>query len=225
MAVAFVDGNGAAGQLVSSLDTGTLTIGAEENKVLVAGVSFNTSSNTLSTVVWDPTGVNEPLAEFGTTYVVGNRKIAMFYAIAPSAATGIVRATWSGSSIGSQAVIAACFSGAHQTTPLTDSTTDTGSSSNASVAAITAATDEDMLFDAFMGVFEPTHDAGQTSVFLAAGGDWHGSSYQDGATAGDVMSWTAVGGPGTWLLRAVRIAEGTPPPPSTGGIVFNLQVG
>ncbi|HMJ58857.1 MAG TPA: hypothetical protein VK467_06955 [Gemmatimonadales bacterium] len=203
MPVVYETGAGAFSGAVSTLDTAVFTIGSQTDRVLVVGVVFNTASETLNTVVYDPAGVNESLTAFDSQFAAGNLKLRFWYRINPTAgASKIVRATWSGTAIGEQAVGAALFSGAHQTTPLTNQTTNSGNSANPNLAAIGAAVDDDYLMDGVIAETEVSEDAGQTFVFKNGGLAF---SVQDGSVAGDIMSWTT-GPPGNWAQLGVRIA-------------------
>lgn len=229
MPVAYITGNGAASQLVSSLDTGTFTIGSQTDKALVVVVSWNTPvGETISSVVWDPAGVNEALTAFSSVYNVGNRYLRAYARVAPSAVTGgIVRCTWSGATIGAQGVTGALFSGVDQTTPLSDQTTATGTSTSASVT-VSAAGDDDYLIDIINSVVEPTVGADQTQVFQGAVGDYHATSVQDGSIASDALTWSMLSSD-VWLQLAVRVnaasGGGGRTSKNTRGTEFGMELG
>lgn len=216
MPVAFIAGNSAGSQLVSSLDTAPFTIGSESNKALLVIVTWTTPVGAaITSVVWDPAGANQSLSSVAAATTVGNRKVQAFFLVNPAAGTAKpVRVTWNDSTIGSQAIIAAAYSGAHQTTPYSDWTTANGSASPITVTVPNVAAD-DMVMDGFMtaGIVGAI-GANQTQIgSTVTPAEAHAGSYQDGANGG-VMSWT-LDFADAWLTGALRIvpasaAGGTP---------------
>lgn len=222
MAVAFIAGNGGATSLSLTCDTGTITIGAQPDKALIAIVTWNTPVGaTISSVVWDPTGANQAMTAVAAASTIGNRSVRAYRLINPTAVTnGIVRATFNDSTIGSQAVFAAAFSGAHQTTPAQDYNSANGTSTSPSVT-IANATSDDMVMDSLIAAAftDGTPGANQTAIGAeSVAGDVHWASYQDGADGG-VMSWT-LNSSDAWLVGGVRIvaaaATGTTITPGLG---------
>jgi hypothetical protein len=205
VAVAYVSGSGDTSSVVSSLSTGAFTVGSETDKVLVALIHWNTpAGETLSNVVWDAAGVNEALTKVGATFSSGNNRIECWRKINPSAGTSkVVTATWSGSTIGSQGVGAALFSGADQTTPVQTPNTNNASSASPTVTISTAPGVDDFSFGI---IFNDTFSdpgvsgTGHTSVFIEGAYGWGKRDGSDGST----LDWTLAGSAG-WFMMGARI--------------------
>jgi hypothetical protein len=222
MAVAFVTGSAGSWQ-VSPGNTGSFTVGSETDKVLIAVTTIDTATESVSGVVWDPTGVNEAFTAAAAVVSSGNFKIRFWYLINPTAATAAVRATGT-DVIGSAAVIAGLFSGVHQTTPISvaDITSANGTGTALTVTVPNASAD-DMIMDGVVAVENPlTLGANQTRIGTTqAPNDNHTGSYQDGADGG-VMSYTASVS-GNWFMAGARIvptASGSTMTPDRGALTF-----
>jgi hypothetical protein len=97
----------------TTLDVGSFQVNGFQ-KVLVATIAFDDfSGESISSVVWDPAGVNEALTLQESLSVPG---LAVYSKIAPTDATAPVRVTFSGS-VSFVAMGAMLVNGAHQTTP------------------------------------------------------------------------------------------------------------
>lgn len=210
MAVAFVAGNtgGNVGG-ANTVDTSTFSFTAGTNGVLVVGVSYTTpTSATISSVVLDPAGANVTLTSVASPAILSTRRIQFFYGIAPATiAAKLVRATFSDVSNGSAGIAAAYFTGANQTTPVSDFTSASGNSASPLVTIPGVITgDAAMDIEADQWVGSNTIGSNQTIVGVErTPADNYDSSYKLGAN-GSAMTWT-LGSSALWFTAGVHIVS------------------
>ncbi len=99
----------------------THTVGAGSNRVLIVLVGYeNSDFENVSTVVWDPTGLNEPLTEIDSGCVTADdAAVNAFYLLNPTTGTNLpIVVTWDGAlNTDGASIVAFTLGGAEQDTP------------------------------------------------------------------------------------------------------------
>lgn len=208
--VAFVTGTTAAGLAVSSLDSSSITVGSESNRVLIATVmELDNGSDVVSGLSWDPSGANEAFtacaAEAAASGGQGDGRA--WYLVNPSSATAAVRLSGSGTllQVGFSVVL---YSGADQTTPCADQTVAGGTADTGTVTVPNTAADGFVQDHIIINAAGLTVGANQTLIGSATGTGGPSTvagSRQDG-TDGGVMSYDITSNLGEpWGIVGVRI--------------------
>lgn len=204
------------GNDVTSVDTASRTLGTGSNRGLVASVPFYNGSGTvtISSIAFDPTGVNETFTQLG--HSGGDYAADEWYRINPSSgASGIFRVTFSGN-VGCGVSITE-WTDMDQTTPM-DGFTGSGTVSGANPSRAVTSRVGDMVVDALISTQALTVGAGQTAqmnVTITAG-FIAGSSIEAGA-ASVTMSWTKADGYYCHAGGNIRAA-------AAGGTVYTVTV-
>ncbi len=186
----------------------THTISGGNRYVFVQVVSSNTFP-TISSVVWDPGGVNEALSLIGTDNRASDARTSVYGRVNPTAKTATMRVTLSAGDGSGTYVAVSSFTGVHQTTPLgTVVTADGGTSSTPTVTVSAAA--GDLIVD-FMGTKETsgnkTAGPGQTERWDGTNGQSNGAGSTEAGAASVVMNWTG-GVTEEWAIVAVPLKPG-----------------
>lgn len=181
------------GITVSSVDTASRTLGTGSNRGLVASIPYLNGSGTvtISSVVFDPTGVNQAFTQLGHTG--SDYASDIWYRINPSSGgSGIFRVTFSGGA--SMGVSVTEWTDMDQSTPM-DGFTGSGTVSGTNPSRSVTSRVGDMVVDAIIGGQTLTVGAGQTQQMNVTidTGVIGGSSIEAGA-ASVTMSWTKADG-------------------------------
>jgi len=184
------------------------TISGTNRYVFVQVVSSNTFP-TISSVVWDPTGVNEALSVIATDNRASDVRTVLYGKVNPTAKTAIMRVTLSAGDSSGTYVAVSSFKGVHPTTPLGTPATANGGTGGTPTVTVSAATG-DLVID-FMGTKETTSGktagAGQTELWDSYSNQSYGAgSWKAGAATPVVMSWTGV--PEEWAMIGVALKPG-----------------
>ncbi|MGQ0579354.1 MAG: DUF6701 domain-containing protein [Betaproteobacteria bacterium] len=192
------------GGTLSTIDV-THTISGGNRYVFVQVVNGN-SWPTISSVVWDPAGVNEALSVIGTATQGTNVRTVLYGLVNPTAKTATMRVTLSAGDGGGTFVAVSSFTGVDQTTPLGTPATATGAVATTPTVTVTSATGE-LVIDA-MGTKETTGNktagAGQSEIWDGFSGDADGAGSTNAGAASVVMSWTG-GVTEEWAIVAVPL--------------------
>ena len=209
---------------VSNAITVTNTTGTGENRLMLVGVSWNSSSSAqnISSVSFTPSGGSPvSLTEVKTQQpgATAYRYAAIYRLLnPPSGQTGTVTVTFAGSVANGIIVGVANFAGVDQTTPL-GTPAGAGTTNTAPSVTLTGLNGDELLFDTvFIGGAPPptlTNSTSQTRLWTNSISNAGGAASTKPATAGSVtMSWTASAS-GPWAIAAVPIkpagTDTTPP--------------
>jgi hypothetical protein len=209
---------------VSDAITVTNTTGTGGNRLMLVGVSWNSSGSarTISSVTFTPNGESPvSLTEVKTQQpgATAYRYAAIYRLLnPPSGQTGTVTVTFSGSVANGIIVGVANFAGVDQTTPL-GTPTGAGTTNTAPSVTLTGLNGDELVFDTvFIGGAPPptlTNSTSQTRLWTNSISNAGGAASTAQAVATSVtMSWTASGS-GPWAIVAVPIkpagADTTPP--------------
>ena len=179
----------------------THTISGTNRLVLVAIHQAN-GFPAITSVVWDPTGVNEALTQYAVIPNASDVRTTLFRRVNPTAKTGTMRMTIASSDQLFAAV--SSYTGVDQTTPL--GTPATGTGTGAISVPVTAAVG-DLVFDA-----SGTKESGGASADPSQTERWNGSqasepfgfgSTEVAATTSVAMDWT--GSTEEWAAIGVAI--------------------
>ncbi len=166
----------------------THTISGLDRIVFVAVHEAN-GFQTISSVVWDPTGVNEALTPVDVATNAADVRTTLFKLVNPTAKTATMRITIASADTIFAAV--SSYTGVHQTTPHGTPITNTGV--GGSSVTVTAAVG-DLVFDA-----SGTKESGGAVVDSSQTQRWNGSqggqpfgfgSTEVAATTSVIMNWT-----------------------------------
>jgi hypothetical protein len=184
----------------------TIASGAS-NVLLVGGTGWIQSTNTLTSVIWDPAGDNQTLTE-NIEAVNGSARGALNSYTGPAnqddTAYTLRFDYLGGMSAGAQGAIN--FSGVDQTTPVSNATSESGSSTAANVTVTTAADADDLVIDQVTSPAfgDLTVDGSQNQRWLSAGSYDFGSSTEAGGTNPTEMDWS-ISKSGAWLACGMLI--------------------
>ena len=186
----------------------THTISGGNRYVFVQVVNGN-SWPSISSVVWDPGGVNEALSVIGTATYASDVRNVVYGRLNPTAKTATMRVTLSAGDGGGTFVAVSSFTGVHQTTPLGTVVTGTGGVGTTPTVTVSAATG-DLVVD-FLGTKETTGNKtpgpGQTERWDGFNGDADGAGSTEAGAASVVMNWTG-GVTEEWANVAVPLKPG-----------------
>lgn len=207
--VAFSAGNTGSGSS-SPVSSGNFTVDSASDRVIIVctAVEDIAAGDAVTAVTWN--GGAQSFTEFGTVTNVGAFYVQSWYLVNPTAATSAASAVIGGL-FASASITAGYYSGAHQTTPLSDRTTNTGTGTAVTVTVPNASAN-DFIQDCMVGYgATETPGAGQTQIGTTQNpnGTFAGSR-QDG-TDGGVMSWTQ-GSSTDWMTIGVRVLPAGAPP-------------
>ncbi len=138
----------------------THTVSAGSNRLLLVLVGYENEDNeTINSVVWDPTGLNEALTEISTYSTSDDALVSAYYLIAPSTGTALsITVTLSGGLTDSaSSVVAFTLDGVDQSTPIRDEDGDAQQNVNTLSATVTGLTSGD-----FLAVHANQENTGQT---------------------------------------------------------------
>jgi MSHA pilin protein MshD len=186
----------------------THTIGGTSRYVFVHVVSSNTFP-TISSVVWDPTGVNEPLSLIASANYAADARSAVYGRVNPTAKTATMRVTLSAGDGSGTYVAVASFKGVHQTTPLGTPATANGGAGGTPTVTVSAAVG-DLVVD-FMGTKETptgnkTPGAGQTELWDGFSTQSIGAGSTEAGAASVQMTWG--GTTEEWAMVGVALKPG-----------------
>ncbi len=178
--------------------------------------------DSITSIVWDPSGDNQSMTQIGTaTQMNGeNRYMAMYYLAAPTTAkTGNVRVNFSGSINDHVAIIVRHVTGHDTGSMVRDYAATFGESAAPSVTTTSQSGDlviDMMAFrldEVYLTADSPQANSAKTSVIT-----WRtlGSSTKAGASS-VTMSWTSSGGSYDWAIKAASIAPGVAVPTAPSG--------
>lgn len=168
------------------------------NRLMLVGVS-TLADATVSSVVWDPTGVNESLSLVtNCNRLSANGEMWIYQRAAPTTGTLTLRVTFSAST--SAAVGVVSFTGVDQATPLGTCAANNGDPGPATVNVTSAA--GELVFDTVASDENVTADASQ-SVQWDIITPTHGGGSTKAGAASVTMSWSA--GDTGWAIGAVPI--------------------
>ncbi len=194
----------------------THTISGSNRYVFVQVVSTNGFPASITSVVWDPTGVNQALSVVATRSLSTDVRNVVYGLVNPTAKTAIMRVTLSTTDSDGTFVAVSSFTGVDQTTPL--GTPVTAASGSGSPTVTVSAATGDLVVD-FMATKETsgnkTAGSGQTEIWDGVGPpDADGAGSTKPGAASVVMSWTGV--TEEWATI------GVPLKPAPGGPVTSL---
>jgi Tfp pilus assembly protein PilV len=185
----------------------THTISGANRYVFVQVVNSN-SWPSITSVVWDPTGVNEPLSLIAQRAHASDVRNSLYGLVNPTAKTATMRVTLSGTDSSGTFVAVTSFTGVHQTTPLGTPASSNAVSGTPSVT-VSAATG-DLVFDA-MATKETsgnkTPGPGQTERYDGTNGTSNGAGSTEAGAASVVMNWTG-GITEEWAMIGVAVKPG-----------------
>jgi hypothetical protein len=209
----------AGGATQDRLESASVTIAANTDRVLMVGVLSGAGTPVdPSAVRWGGSG-GTALTQVGATVDCGaNVKLSLWRLIAPNATTSTIHVTW-GSSQDERAIVAACYDGVDQTTPLRASSSATGHSTTPSINATSVSGDWVVdaigFLDTGGGAQTIAVGANQTSHGEVEGANLTyealGHSHEVATGVSTTMSWTTSGGAVDWGIIAAALI------PSTGG--------
>ena len=186
----------------------THTISGSNRYVFVQVVSSNTFP-TITSVVWDPAGVNEALSVIATDNRASDVRTVLYGRVNPTAKTAIMRVTLSAGDGSGTFVAVSSFTGVHPTTPLGTPATADGGTSTTPTVTVSAATG-DLVVD-FMGTKETTGNktagSGQTELWDGYSNQSDGAGSWKAGAASVVMSWTG-GVTEEWAMIGVALKPG-----------------
>lgn len=214
--------SGGAGAYTCTISS--LTVPSGSNQILLVGIGFGYKGSgnvTPDSVVFNTSESCTKLGDYNLGLYSG---VSLWYLKNPTATTADVVAGWSDSF--RTAMVAAVFSGVHQTTPFGTPAGNTGTGTTAATVDVGSASGE-VVVDVvgavrYNSATQPTQGAGQT--FLA----WNQSSvddstaamaamsYEAGATT-TTMSWTLADAGDDWSSYGVALK-----PAATSGTTFYL---
>lgn len=175
---------------VATVDTGSRALGTGARTGLVAAVAWTNGPGTvtISSFVFDPTGVNLPFTQLGHS---GSDYCAdlWYRAHGTDGGTGIFRLTASGN--GRFGISVTEWTDVDQTTPM-DGFTGSGTSNGANPSRSVTSRNGDVVIDALRTqTTSPTVGAGQTQQMNVSLTSGFGSSSSEASTGASVtMSWT-----------------------------------
>lgn len=169
----------------------THTISGSNRYVFVQVVSSNTFP-TISSVVWDPAGVNEALSVIASVNYAADVRTVVYGRVNPTAKTAIMRVDLSAGDGSGTFVAVSSFNGVHQTTPLGTPATANGGTGGTPTVTVSAATG-DLVVD-FMGSKEQplgnkTPGAGQTELWDGYSNQSIGAGSWKAGAASVPMTW------------------------------------
>jgi hypothetical protein len=217
MAISYVRAATGVGS-VATLDLTNFVVDGSDRFTAVAIGQLVGTFPTISSVVWDPTGVNEALQSIGATSTT-DAKMSLYGRAGLTAKTATLRITLASSDI--LRVGATHYTGVHQTTPTGTVATAAGTGGTPSVT-VSSVNSTDLVID---GVVHEDANVG------AAGADqterWnavstptiHGAkgSTQAGS-AGGVMSWASTGEKWALVAVALKVSAGAGSRPFRRGV-------
>ena len=137
----------------------THTVSAGSDRLLLVLVGYeNEDFETINSVVWDPTGLNEPLTEISSYETADDAFVAAYYLIAPSTGTALsITVTLSAALTGAgSSIVAYTLDGVDQVSPIRDEDGD-AQQSPATLSATVDTTSGD-----FLAVHGNQESTGQT---------------------------------------------------------------
>ena len=194
----------------NQLDIASHTVAGSDKILLVCVVLETTAADKdVLSVAWDPVGVNETLTLWNAhSPGHGKLRLEVWSLTDPSDVTNaLVRVTLDGGNAQKFGAAAVTVNGVHQTTPLEDWTSASGTTANPSITVPNTATD-DLVMDCGSKLVTDAatpgadqferYDLSVQSLFRLFG------STQDGADGG-VMSWTVPGGSKEYVLGGFNV--------------------
>jgi hypothetical protein len=182
------------------------TTGSGDNRLLMVGVSWSSTSVTVTGIKFNSVA----LTLKGTQYYTSQaRRVAIYYLVAPTASTTAdVVVSFSGAVYGVAGAVS--FAGVDQCTPLGTQLGATGNTATATVSPITVA--GDLVFDTVAAGTALTVNGSQAQQWMAGDGTsiYGGASTKPATGTPTAMSWTLTSG--YWATIAVGIKPVNPAP-------------
>ena len=175
----------------------TLTISSLTDGALTVCVGWaNQASVTISSVTWDPAGVNQALTQVAAAAANGNYSKQCFYRINPTAGTAkTLRVTMSTGIISNVNIGAATWQGVDQTTPTGNWTSNTTGDALTVTATSGDATMTSILTSSTVDSTDQTEIwRDSTPSASADGGDYALASGNVTHTWGETGTWRVMGG-------------------------------
>lgn len=182
-----------------------LTVGSGANRALIGFLGLSPGS-TAVTMVWDPTGANQPLTLIGSDVSSDNlAKIYMFGLVAPASGNKILKADWTTTS--GFFLDAISFAGVDQTggaTSFPHFASATGTSTSPAVTITTTA--NDFVAGATSNGLDCVSAMDHTTINTACNSFGYGGNYSAGS-AGTVTLGGTLFSSRPWIMLGCDIAE------------------
>ena len=179
----------------SPLDDISLTIGSGSNRALIVAITQASTSSTITSVVWDPTGANQALTAI-VGKAAGSRRCDLYGLVNPASGNLTLRVSWSGGSKAfkfcGMAVTNADQTGGATTFRNATSASDASGPSDPSLA-ITSATGDMTVDVAQAGSVDTISTPTKTQIWLNTTGTLDGGGSRAAGAATVTHAWT-VGG-------------------------------